>query len=274
MTARRECPPAAAPLEGYAAQFDPLFRSLAQRRSFREYLTGLLLPRDRSKTLTALAGAEPVVQAQAAAVQRLQFFLSESTWDVEVVNERRLALLRESAVTAPHSHGVLVLDDTGDRKDGTATAHVARQYLGSVGKIDQGIVAVTTRWADDRGDWPVHVAPYTPAAYLPEGKRNPTFRTKPQIALTLIERAQALGLPFRAVVADCFYGDHDGLGGRSSSVAFPMSWPAAAGSDWDGLPPKKLIPLKMRPRTFRTPLGRQSPAALRTATRKPGGRPN
>jgi SRSO17 transposase len=150
-----------APLEGYAAQFDPLFRSLAQRRSFREYLTGLLLPRDRSKTLTALAGAEPVVQAQAAAVQRLQFFLSESTSDVEAVNERRLALLRESAVKAPHSHGLLVLDDTGDRKDRTATAHVARQYLGSVGKIDQGIVAVTTLWADGRCYWHPCGALYT-----------------------------------------------------------------------------------------------------------------
>nr|WP_258308913.1 transposase [Streptomyces sp. NWU339] len=82
-TARRPCPPAPGPLEDYAAQFDDLFSSLAQRRGFREYLTGLLLPRDRNKTLTALAGAEPVAGAQHPAVQRLQFFLSESTWDPE-----------------------------------------------------------------------------------------------------------------------------------------------------------------------------------------------
>lgn len=36
------------------------------------YLAGLPLPRDRNKTLTALAGAEPVVGAQNAAVQRLR----------------------------------------------------------------------------------------------------------------------------------------------------------------------------------------------------------
>lgn len=41
---------------------------LAQRRGFREYLAGLLLPRDRNKTLTCLAGTEPVVGAQHAAV--------------------------------------------------------------------------------------------------------------------------------------------------------------------------------------------------------------
>jgi hypothetical protein len=47
MTERRPCPPAPGPLEDYAAQFDPLFGTLAQRRGFREYLQGLLLPRDR-----------------------------------------------------------------------------------------------------------------------------------------------------------------------------------------------------------------------------------
>jgi hypothetical protein len=57
MTRRVPCPPAPGPLEGYAARFDDLFGSLAQRRGFREYLAGLLGPRDRNKTLTALAGA-------------------------------------------------------------------------------------------------------------------------------------------------------------------------------------------------------------------------
>jgi hypothetical protein len=59
-------------------QFDSLFNRLSQRQSFRTYLAGLLLPRDRPKTLTAIAGAEPWVQAQTPKVQQLQFFLSES----------------------------------------------------------------------------------------------------------------------------------------------------------------------------------------------------
>ncbi|MCW8103230.1 transposase [Streptomyces tauricus] len=84
MTKRLPCPPAPGPLEAYADRFDDLFGTLAQRRGFREYLAGLLLPRDRNTTLTCLAGTEPVVGAQHAAVQRLQFFLSESTWDGEM----------------------------------------------------------------------------------------------------------------------------------------------------------------------------------------------
>jgi DDE superfamily endonuclease len=78
MTRRRSCPAAPGPLEGYAARFDDLFTRIAQRRGFREYLAGLLAPRDRNKTLTVLAGAQPVIGAQHPAVQRLQFFLSES----------------------------------------------------------------------------------------------------------------------------------------------------------------------------------------------------
>jgi hypothetical protein len=125
------------------------FTHLAQRRGFREYLAGLLAPRDRNKTLTALAGAEPVTGAQHPAVQRLQFFLSESRWDPGRVNARRLELLRADPATAPHGGGVLVIDDSGDRKDGVKTAHVGRQWLGRYGKTDNGVVTVTTLWADE-----------------------------------------------------------------------------------------------------------------------------
>jgi DDE superfamily endonuclease len=211
MTKRLPCPPAPGPLEDYAAQFDPLFRSLAQRRGLRAYLQGLLLPRDRNKTLTALAGAEPVVGAQHGAVQGLQFFLSESPWDHGQLNQRRLDLLLDDPATRPHDQGVLVIDDSGDRKDGRHTAHVARQYLGSLGKTDNGIVAVTSLWADERVYWPVHVQPYTPACRLPKGRRDPGFRTKPQQAAELVQAARTAGIAFRVVVADCFYGDNEGF---------------------------------------------------------------
>jgi hypothetical protein len=92
MTKPVPSPPAPGPLEEYAARFDDLFTRVAQRRGFREYLAGLLAPRDRNKTLTALAGAEPVTGAQHPAVQRLQFFLSGSRWDAGQVNARRLEL--------------------------------------------------------------------------------------------------------------------------------------------------------------------------------------
>jgi DDE superfamily endonuclease len=222
VTGRRPCPAAPGPLEGYAARFDDLFGRVAQRRGFREYLAGLLAPRDRNKTLTALAGAEPVAGAQHPAVQRLQFFLSESRWDPERVNARRLELLLADPATAPHDAGVLVIDDSGDRKDGVKTAHVGHQWLGRYGKTDRGVVTVTTVWADERLYYPVDAVPYTPARHFAKGKGDPGFRTKLAIGADLAVRARAAGFAFRAVAADSAYGDQDGFRGELAEAGLPF----------------------------------------------------
>jgi DDE superfamily endonuclease len=204
-------PPIPEPLETYAAQFDDLFPRSSQRAAFRQYLAGLLLPAERNKTLTALANVEPVVGAQAPAAQRLQWFLSESTWDAAAVTARRLELLRPDPATAPHGGGVLVVDETGDRKDGDKTAHVGRQYLGNRGKTENGVVSVGSVWADESVYYPLAVEPYTPQHWFAAGKADPAFRTKPQIALELVDEALAVDWPFRAVVADCLYGENSGF---------------------------------------------------------------
>jgi SRSO17 transposase len=144
MTKRIEIPSAPEPLEAYAGHFDDLFEKSNQREGFRRYLEGLLLPSERQKTLTGLVNTEPVVGAQLPRAQKLQWVLSESTWDERAVQAQRLKLLREDPTTAPTAEGVLVIDETGDRKDGHSTAHVGRQYLANLGKIAKGVVSVTS----------------------------------------------------------------------------------------------------------------------------------
>ena len=107
----------------------------------------------------------------------------------------------------PHGGGVLVIDDSGDRKDGAKTAHVGRQYLGRYGKTDNGVVTVTTVWADERLYYPVDAVPYTPARHFAKGKNDPAFRTKLAIGAGLAVRAREAGFAFRAVAADSAYGD-------------------------------------------------------------------
>src|SRR5215210_1227911 len=189
MTKRVPVESAPGPLEDYAAHFDDLFSKRAQREGFRRYLEGLLLDEERNKTLTALANTEPVVGAQHKEAQSLQWFLSESTWDAEAVNERRIELLLEDPRMAANEKGALVIDETGDRKDGKKTAHVGRQYLSSIGKIDNGVVSVGSLWADESTYYPLEVEPYTPAQWFEGGKADPGFRTKPEIALELVEAA-------------------------------------------------------------------------------------
>lgn len=225
MTKRKSATPAPGPLETYASAFDLLFGKLNQRDAFRRYLEGVLLPAERNKTLTALANSEPIVGAQSPAVQKLQWFLSESDWDPAAVNTRRLQLLRADPLTAPNAQGVLVIDEHGDRKWGTKTAHVGRQYLANLGKIENGVVSVSSLWADERVYYPLEVAPYTPAHHFAHGKADSAFRTKPQIALELVHRAVTAGFPFRAVVADSFYGEHEEFkrGVRDLNVGYVLA---------------------------------------------------
>jgi SRSO17 transposase len=211
MSARLPVTPAPGPLERYAQGFDELFSQRSQREAFRRYLEGLLLPTERNKTLTALAQTEPVVGSTHREAQKLQWFLSESRWDPEELNHRRVQLLRDAPATAPTAQGVVVIDETGDRKWGSKTAHVGRQYLGSIGKIDQGVVSVSSLWADERVYYPLALRPYTPAPWFAGGRADAAFRTKPQLAGELVQQARAVGIPFRAVVADSFYGEHEGF---------------------------------------------------------------
>ncbi len=209
MTQRRAVAPAPGPLEDYAVHFDVLFSQANQRHAFRQYLEGLLIPAERNKTLTALANVEPILGAQSPEAQSLQWFLSESTWDPDAVNRRRLELLTTDPLTAPTAAGVLVIDEHGDRKWGSHTAHVGRQYLANIGKVDNGVVSVTSLWADERVYYPLHVKPYTPAHHFARGKSDPHFRTKLKLALELVDAATEARMPFRAVVADSFYGEDE-----------------------------------------------------------------
>src|SRR5215218_6603572 len=111
MTKRKPVEPAPGPLEDYALCFDDLFTSRAQREGFRRYLEGLLVADERNKTLSALANTEPVVGAQRKEAQSLQWFLTESGWDPEMVNRRRIELMLEELGTSPNGSGALVIDE-------------------------------------------------------------------------------------------------------------------------------------------------------------------
>src|SRR5215217_436773 len=218
MTKRYPVSPAPAPLEDYAMSFDDLFGARAQRHAFRRYMEGLLLPTERNKTLTALANTEPLVGAQRKEAQSLQWFLSESRWDPQEVNERRLELMVADAPSAPSREGVLVIDEHADRKWGKKTAHVGRQWLANIGKTESGVVSLTSLWADERIYYPVDFEPYTPAHHFEGGKNDPAFRTKLKIASQLVEEALHRSIPFRVVVADSFYGEDEGFKQRLSEL--------------------------------------------------------
>lgn len=86
MTKRKLCLNVAGPIEEYCEQYDELLETLAQISGLRRYLQGLLLPRERNKTLTGIVDSEPIVGAQDRDVQQMQYFLPESKWNAAAIN--------------------------------------------------------------------------------------------------------------------------------------------------------------------------------------------
>jgi SRSO17 transposase len=70
---------------------------------------------------------------------------------------------------------------------------------------------VSSLWADKRVYYPLDVEPYTPAHHFEKGKQDPAFRTKLKLAGELVQRVVGIDIPFRAVVADSFYGEDRGF---------------------------------------------------------------
>ncbi|GHD72340.1 hypothetical protein GCM10010317_082450 [Streptomyces mirabilis] len=64
--------------------------------------------------------------------------------------------------------------------------------------------------------------PYTPAHHFPGGKNAPAFYTKLQIGAALARAAKTAGVVFRAVVADCAYGDHNAFRAELSDARLPF----------------------------------------------------
>jgi SRSO17 transposase len=83
----------------------------------------------------------------------MQYLLARASWDTDGVRDD----LRDYVTAALGDvDAVLVVDETGDLKKGTATVGVQRQYTGTAGRIENAQVAVlsdlrSSAWArDDR----------------------------------------------------------------------------------------------------------------------------
>jgi len=81
---------------------------------------------------------------------------------------------------------VLVIDDTGDRKKGQHTDYVKRQYIGNLGKIENGIVAVTAYGLINI------TVPLLFEVYKPKERLKPedSYRSKPEIAAGMMRSKQ------------------------------------------------------------------------------------
>jgi hypothetical protein len=102
----------------------------------------------------------------------------------------------------------LIVDDSGHRKSGNFTAGVGRQYIGEIGKTDNGNVVVTTHLYDGKKSLPLDIELYQHGNSLPEGKKDREFKKKPTLALELIDKSLKRGYRPGIVLIDSSYGNN------------------------------------------------------------------
>ncbi|GBL16321.1 hypothetical protein MTo_03643 [Microcystis aeruginosa NIES-1211] len=199
----KETTPAAMPpcFDRWCRRFDNCFKNEAQKNGFRQYLGGLLGESER-KNLTQIAN-----NAVGVVYNRLHHFLTESPWSDRQVNECRLQVMNQCRRTQIPRGFSLIVDDSGHRKSGNLTAGVERQYLGEIGKTDNGIVAVTTHLYDGKKSVPLDIEIYQPASSLAEGKEDKEFKKKPEISIDLIDWTLTRGYRPKIVLIDAGYGN-------------------------------------------------------------------
>ena len=195
----------AAGLEGLHARVAPRFARPEPQRRALAYLRGLLSPVERKNGWQL---AEAAGEATPDGMQRL---LGAATWDADAVRDDLRAYVVEHLGDAD---AVLVVDETGFLKKGEKSAGVQRQYSGTAGRIENCQVGVFLAYAGPHGHAFLDRDLYLPQGWAEDGARRTEagvpaeviFRTKPQLARAMLERALAAGVPAAWVTGDEVYG--------------------------------------------------------------------
>jgi SRSO17 transposase len=195
MTQARQATSTVTFVDEYCALYQDLFPDVRSFDHFKQLQIGMLSEIKR-KTLPAIARSVGESDPQA-----LHHFVANAPWSVEELRERRLTLLRQALAGRSFT---LCLDETGDRKKGKTTDYVASQYIGNIGKLANGMVSVNAYGVLDHITFPLIFKVYKPRTRL---QPEDSYKTKPELAVEIIEELERWGFRFDVVLADCLYGE-------------------------------------------------------------------
>jgi SRSO17 transposase len=196
--------------EGLMGRIAGRFARAEPRRRARQFVLGLLsdLPRKNCWTIAEWAGE--------ATPDGMQHLLARAKWDADAVRDH----VRGYVVEHLHDdQAVLVVDETGDVKKGTATVGVQRQYTGTAGRIENAQVAVYLVYAGRRGHAAVDRELYVPRSQTADpdrcrtaglGEESP-FATKPELAALMVTRFLDAGHRAAWTAGDEVYGGNPKL---------------------------------------------------------------
>jgi len=194
-------------LQRFMDKFKNIFRRSDTMHSAERYITGLLsdIPYKNCGMM-----AEHIAGTNKQALQEL---ITNSTWNQDELNRQRIALMVENATVGD---GAIIFDDTGFPKKGVCSVGVARQYSGTLGKVGNCQIAISSQYTDGKYTWPINAKLYLPESWANDPERlakakvpeDVGFKTKVDIALDLLDEANRMGVKHNIVVADSFFGNN------------------------------------------------------------------
>jgi SRSO17 transposase len=192
----------------FQSAFHDCFARSEPRAHFFDYMVGQFSKLER-KSIEPMA-----LQVEGGTIRGMQRFISDISWDEDqmVWNYHQLV-----ADDLGDPEGVLMFDETGFVKKGQESVGVARQYCGTLGKVENCQVGVFAGYASRHGYALVDKRLFLPEEWFSDAcaprrttchvPQTLTFQRKPQLAAAMLHALRQEGLlPFKYVVADCLYG--------------------------------------------------------------------
>ncbi len=191
--------------------FAPLFVFYRkdQAPKARQYLSGLMQAGTR-KNMERMVEVVPDSDHQA-----IQQFISNSQWDASAVMDTVAQQANEQI--GNKKNACLLINESGFAKKGKKSVGVARQWLGNLGKVDNGQVGVYASLCNDKSATLINTRLYLPSQWtddkarckeagVPAERLAKKHQTKEDLALELIEDARRLELEYAWIGADAGYG--------------------------------------------------------------------
>lgn len=196
-------------LWAFQSTFHDCFARSEPRAHFFDYMVGQFSKLER-KSIEPMA-----LHVEGGTIRGLQRFISDVHWDEEQMRWNYHQLVAEEL---GEPDGVLMFDETGFVKKGKDSVGVARQYCGTLGKVENCQVGVFAGYASRQGYALVDKRLFLPEAWWTDAyaarrgrcqvPTEVTFQSKPQLAAAMLQVIAHEGLlPFKYLVADCLYGN-------------------------------------------------------------------
>lgn len=150
--------------------------------------------------------------------QSMNHFVNSDLWSYRTLMDQ-VALTSSDLFSQYNEPTALLIDEVGFRKKGKMSACVSRQYLGCIGKTDNGQIAVAAGLSQSEYYTPIDIRLFMPKEWESDTVRRKKCNipekelhvSKPEIARKIIEHAVSKGIKFDYVNFDALYGSATSL---------------------------------------------------------------